>query len=173
MPTPDQRNVCSALPSFHQVCSFDSNFYPNNILLFRVCSDISIAHRKPRRLQFIRKCVYVSMELCVLSFEATRANLKLDSPGACLECSMSLCCVAEKWGKWKDTGSLTTLKMKCSGKQGTQRFLFNIRFHEIDHGAARKWTSDHSLLWVIPYPLAPISHVSWQLMISNLLLFFS
>ena len=26
---------------------------------------------------------------------------------------------------------------------------------------------------LLHYPLAPISHVSWQLMISNLLLFFS
>lgn len=82
------------------------------------------------------------MELWVLLFEATHANLKLHSPGACLKCSMSLYCVAEKWVKWKDTGGLTTLRVKYSGKQRTQRFLFNVRFHEIDHGAAGEWSSD-------------------------------
>lgn len=35
-------------------------FYPNNILSFGVFSDVSIAHRRPDMLHFVRKYVYVS-----------------------------------------------------------------------------------------------------------------
>lgn len=137
-------------------------FYPNNILSFSVYSDISIDHRKPSGLHFIRKCVYVSNGT-VHFVVSCLPNLKLPSPGACLQSVTCPCTVLQRTEEnEKIQVGLMTLRVKCSGKQNTEKFLAlegPYVWYQIPWDwswccqKVNPWTE--SLLWGIPSFLHP------------------
>lgn len=109
---PRKKNCIYNSAIFQSSMLFWLEFYSNNILPFSVCNDIAIAHRKPSRLHFIRKCICVSNGTIYFVVWGLQ-NLKLHSPGACL-CNISLYCVAGNLGKRDDGGGSNDLKSEVN-----------------------------------------------------------